>query len=122
MRFDQFTINRGRNYQQHQTGLVAAVAEARRLAAQHGEIVTVYADWTNYGYSVKPMLNCSEKLTEITAREIVYVRPDGSLAHINRATPASTEAFFAGIFARMDAEAIANTPSPAAQALAASWQ
>jgi hypothetical protein len=119
MKFDQFTINSGRSYHKRQTGLIAAVTKARELAARWNETVTVYADWTNYGYSIKPLLGCAKKLTEVTAREIVYVRPDGSLAHVSRATPESLEAYFAGILARLDAE---QQISPEAQALAASWK
>jgi len=118
MKFDQFTINTGRNYQKHQTGIVAAVAEARRKAAQHNEMFTVYADWTGYGYCSKPTDRHLTKHDEITAREICFIRPDGSMAHINRATVASTEDFIAAQIARIDVE---QQVSPAAQALAASW-
>lgn len=118
MKFDQFTINRGSDYHKRQKGLMTAIEIARVTAREANEIVTVYADWTNYGYWIKPADGRLAENEALTAREIVYVRPDGSLAHVNRATVASTEAFIAAQIARIDTDQQVN---PAAQALAASW-
>jgi hypothetical protein len=87
---EQFKFNTGRNYRQHQHGLVAAVATARELAARYNETFTVYADWTGYGYCTKPAEKCLPKHDEIMAREIAHVLPNGQLRPINHWQPKQT--------------------------------